>query len=138
MINKKIGLVVLSENGQGKSARQEDQYRPATFCRSGAVRYRDASGLGRRLGGNFIELLRICSRGFWMRLFPKPLGDLQRFEVEVSPPGHLVAGLMQLPVMPAAERNGELVADFESNGSGLCKPQVMRVAGLTTTYETGL
>ena len=70
MINKKIGFVVLSENGQGKSARQEDQYRPATFCRSGAVRYRDASGLGLSLGGNFIELRRIWRRGFWMGLFP--------------------------------------------------------------------
>ena len=73
-----------------------------------------------------------------MGLFPKPLGDLQRFDVEVAPPGHFIAGLVQLPVMTAAERNGELVADFKADGCRLCKPQVMRVARLTTTYETGL
>jgi hypothetical protein len=49
-----------------------------------------------------------------MRLFPKPLGDLQRFEIELLPPSHFVAGLMQLPMMAAAERDSELVADFEA------------------------
>jgi hypothetical protein len=37
---------------------------------------------------------------------------------------------MQLPIVAAAERDIELVADFKANGSGLCKPQVMRVAVL--------
>ena len=73
-----------------------------------------------------------------MGLFPKSLGDLQRFDVEVTPPGHLIAGLMQLLVMTAAEGNGELVADFKADGYGLRKSQMMRVAGLTTTDETGL
>ena len=73
-----------------------------------------------------------------MALLPKRPGDLQRFDLEVLPPGHLIAGLMQLPVMTAAERNGELVADFKADGSGLGKPQVMRVAGLPAADETGL
>jgi hypothetical protein len=41
-------------------------------------------------------------------------------------------------MMTAAEGNGELVADFKADGCGLCKPQVMRVAGLPATDETGL
>ena len=45
---------------------------------------------------------------------------------------------MQLPMMTAAERNGEFVADFKANGSGLGKPQVMRVAGLPAADEAGL
>ena len=45
---------------------------------------------------------------------------------------------MQLPMMTAAERNGELVADFEADGSGLGKPQVMRIGGLPAADETGL
>ena len=45
---------------------------------------------------------------------------------------------MQLPVMTAAERNGELVADFETEGSGLGEPQVMRVGWLPATDEAGL
>ena len=73
-----------------------------------------------------------------MSLLPKVSGDWQRFDLEVFPPCHLIAGLMQLPVMTTAERNGELVADFKADGSGLGKPQVMRVAGLPAADETGL
>jgi hypothetical protein len=42
---------------------------------------------------------------------------------------------MQLPMMPAAERYSELVADFETQGSGLGKPQVMRIG--RAKRETG-
>ena len=42
-----------------------------------------------------------------MGLFPKLPGDVQRFNVEVFPPSDFVAGLMQLPVMTSAERNGK-------------------------------
>jgi len=45
---------------------------------------------------------------------------------------------MQLPVMTAAERHGELVADFETEGSGLSEPQVMGVGWLPPADETGL
>ncbi len=73
-----------------------------------------------------------------MGLLPKSFGDVECFDLEALPPGHLIAGLMQLPVMTAAERNGELVADFKADRSWLGKPQVMRVAGLPPAYETGL
>jgi hypothetical protein len=73
-----------------------------------------------------------------MRLFPKPLGDLQWFEIELLPPSHFIAGLMQLPVMTAAERDGKLVADFEAKRSGLGKPQVMRIGWLPAADETRL
>ena len=45
---------------------------------------------------------------------------------------------MQLPMMTAAERYGELVADFETERSGLCKPQVMRVGRLPAADQAGL
>ena len=64
-----------------------------------------------------------------MRLLPKILGDRQRIDVARLPPGHFIAGLMQLPVMAAAERHRELIADFETDCSGLGKAQVMRIAG---------
>ena len=73
-----------------------------------------------------------------MGLFPKLSGDVQRFDVEVSPPSDFVAGLMQLPVMTAAEGNGELVADFKTQGSRLGKPQVVRVARLPAADQAGL
>ena len=75
---------------------------------------------------------------FWMRLLPKRLGDSQGIDFEILPPGHLIASLMQLPVMAAAERDGELVADFETEGSGLGKPQVMRIGRLPAADEAGL
>ena len=73
-----------------------------------------------------------------MRLFPKSLGDRQRIDIEILPPDHLIAGLMQLPMMTAAERDGELVADFETEGSGLRKPQVMRIGWLPAADQAGL
>src|ERR1035441_5591845 len=73
-----------------------------------------------------------------MALFPKPLGDLNRVDIQVVPPGHFVASLVQLTMMAAAERNGELIADFQAQGSGLRKAQVMRIGRLTPTDKTGL
>ena len=72
----------------------------------------------------------IGSRRFCVRLFPKLLGDLERVDLEILPPCHLVAGLMKLPMMASAERYGEFVADFEAEGSGLGEPQVMRIGRL--------
>ena len=63
---------------------------------------------------------RVCSHS--------PFGNWQGVDVEALPPGNLIAGLMQLPMMAAAERYGELIADFEAEGSWLGKPQVWLVA----------
>jgi hypothetical protein len=49
-----------------------------------------------------------------VRLIPKPFGDFQCVDVEVVPPCNLVAGLVKLSVMATAQRDGELVADFET------------------------
>jgi hypothetical protein len=48
-----------------------------------------------------------------MGLFPKLARDRQSINVDSFPPGSLVAGLMQLPVMTPAQRHGELIADFD-------------------------
>ena len=45
---------------------------------------------------------------------------------------------MQLPMMTAAERYGEFVADFETERSGLGKPQVMRIGRLPAADEAWL
>ena len=41
-------------------------------------------------------------------------------------------------MMTAAERDGELVADFEADGSGLSKAQMMRIAGLAPAEQARL
>ena len=73
-----------------------------------------------------------------MRLLPKLLGDGQGIDFQVLPPSYFIAGLMQVPMMTAAQRHCELVADFETQGSGLCEPQVMRIGRLPAANEAGL
>ena len=73
-----------------------------------------------------------------MALFPKPSGDVQRLDLPILPPGHLIAGLMQLPMMASAKGDGEFVADFHADGARLGEPQVMRVAGLSSTDQARL
>ena len=41
-------------------------------------------------------------------------------------------------MMSTAERDGELIADFEPQGSGLGKPQMMRIGWLPAADEAGL
>src|SRR5262245_44738555 len=57
-----------------------------------------------------------------MSLFPKILCDPNRIDLQVFPPSHFITRLMQLPVMAAAKRYGELIADFQANGARLGKP----------------
>jgi hypothetical protein len=73
-----------------------------------------------------------------MRLLPQTLGNWQSIDFEILPPRHFIAGLMQLPMMPAAERDGELVAHFETERSGLGKPQMMWIGGLPTADQARL
>ena len=73
-----------------------------------------------------------------MSFVPKPFGNFQRVDIQVLPPGHLVAGLMQLSVMAAAKRHGKFVADFKAQGSRLRKAQVMRIGWLTPADKTRL
>ena len=60
-------------------------------------------------------------------LRPKLFGDLKCVNMQVVPPRQFVTGLMQLLVMVATERDSELIAYFETQSSGLGKPQVMRI-----------
>ena len=69
---------------------------------------------------------------------PKTSGNLQDIHPLAFPPRALIAGLVQLPMMAAAQRHGEFIAHLEANGSGLGKPQVMRIGGLPAADETRL
>ena len=72
-----------------------------------------------------------------MAFLPKPLGNWQGVDVEAIPPSHFITGLMQLPMMTAAERNSEFVADLETQGPELGKPQVMRIGRLPAADQVG-
>jgi hypothetical protein len=56
----------------------------------------------------------------------------------IAPPCSLVTVAVNVAMMSPAERDGEFVADFETEGSGLRKPQVMRIGRLAVADQTGL
>jgi hypothetical protein len=76
-----------------------------------------ALGLGRGCIGASL----VCCCRFWTCLLPKFSGGVQRLDLVVCPPVQLIADLMQLPMMTAAERHGELVTDLHADGAGLGK-----------------
>ena len=73
-----------------------------------------------------------------MALLPKFSGDFQSVDLVLLPPGGLVASLMELAMMTATERYGELIADLHADGAGLGKAQVMRIRRLPATDEAWL
>ena len=93
---------------------------------------------GRVRGNIFIRLVTAFSCRFWMRLVPKPFGDLQGVDPQTLPPRHFIAGLMQLPMMSAAERYSKFVADLETERPELREPQVMRIGRLPAADDAGL
>jgi hypothetical protein len=82
------------------------------------------------------KLRRLIRRG--MRSFPEASRDFQGIHPVTVPPRAFIAGLVHLPVMPAAKRYRELIAHLETDGSRLCEPQVMRIGRLPTADEARL
>ena len=68
-----------------------------------------------------------------MALLPKTSSDLESIDLQVLPPRLLIASLMHLPMVPAAERHGELIADLKTDRPRLRKPQMMRIGRLPST-----
>ena len=65
-----------------------------------------------------------------MRFLPKIPCEFEGINLEIFPPGLFVAGLVKFPMVPATERDGEFIADLETDGPRLRKPQMMRIGGL--------
>jgi hypothetical protein len=65
-----------------------------------------------------------------MRLTPEALGNLERIDSPVLPPGRFVARTMQFPVMTAAERDREFIAHLETDRSRLGKSEMVRIRRL--------
>ena len=79
-------------------------------------------------------LLRIIEPG----LSPELPGDLDGVDAGGLPPGLLVAGAMERPVMRAAERDGEFVARFAAERPRLQVAKMMRIGLFAAADETGL
>jgi hypothetical protein len=73
-----------------------------------------------------------------MGLLPQPIGNCEWVDIQSFPPRLFIPGLVQLPVVPAAERDRKLVAYLQAEGSRLRVPHVMRVGRLSFADEAGL
>jgi hypothetical protein len=65
----------------------------------------------------------------------KLAGDREWVDPSRLPPQRLVAGAVELAVVQAAERNGELVADLASKGELLGEAHVVRLARLAPANQ---
>src|SRR4029453_6177925 len=73
-----------------------------------------------------------------MRFLPKVARRSKGVNLQIFPPRPFITGLVQLPMMHAAEWYSELITDFETNCPRLRKPQVMRIGGLPSTVRRSL
>ena len=62
-----------------------------------------------------------------MAFFPQIASHFEGIDLVLIPPRLFIARLMQLPMMPAAKRHGELITDFETDCPWLRKTQMMRI-----------
>lgn len=83
-----------------------------------------------------VEALVCCQSR--MRSFPKLPGDTEGVNFQLIPPSNFVSGLVQLPVMAAAERYRKLIAHLEAKSAWLREAEVMRIAGVPSADDAGL
>jgi len=74
----------------------------------------------------------------WMSFDPQLACDDSGIDSGRAPPVHFKTSAVNLAMMSAAKRYGELVAYFEAERSGLGKPQVMRIGWLPAADQAGL
>jgi hypothetical protein len=74
----------------------------------------------------------------WMALQPQCARRRQRIDSDPGPPGRLIATVMEFAMMPAAQRNGELVADLAAERPALSEAQMMGVRRASPTDQTWL
>src|SRR5262245_59107303 len=72
------------------------------------------------------------------RRLPEPAGNLDRVSAGLPPPRALVAGAMHRTMMPATERDGELIADLAAERARLCESEVVGIRRLAAAQEAFL
>jgi hypothetical protein len=73
-----------------------------------------------------------------MRSLPKLPRDFQGVDPYVLPPSDFVTSLVQLSMMTAAERHGELITHLKTHRPRLRKTQVMWIGRLPAADEARL
>ena len=73
-----------------------------------------------------------------MSLLPQFFSDFERIKVAILPPGDFITGLMQLSMVPTAERHCEFIADLQPDRARLCEAQMVRIGRLPSADKTRL
>ncbi len=73
-----------------------------------------------------------------MRLKPQGPGSGERIDSGLAPPLSFITMAMELTMMPAAQRHGELIADLAPERPALRKAQVMGIARPAAADEARL
>src|SRR5262249_13521881 len=73
-----------------------------------------------------------------VRRLPEPAGNLDRVKAGLPPPRALVARAMHRTMMPATERDCELIADLAAERAGLGESEVVGIRWLAAAHETRL
>ena len=71
-------------------------------------------------------------------MLPETFCDLKRIDLQIAPPGSLIVGLVQLSVMAAAQRYGELITHLETDRPRLREPQVVGIGRLPAANQARL
>ena len=107
-----------------------------------ASRWGLATIVRRRLCRAIVDRNLCCDATFILTpsaaLLPEFLRDRERINAQVIPPGGLVAGVVELPMMGATERYGELIAHLLAHGTRLHEAKVMRVGWGAAAEKAGL
>jgi hypothetical protein len=72
------------------------------------------------------------------RVLPEPQRDWKRIDVEFPPPCSLITRAMKFAVMNSANGDGEFVAHSASQGTRLCKGEVVRIRWHAAAHKAGL
>jgi hypothetical protein len=71
-----------------------------------------------------------------MRLYPELVGHGHGIDAELQPPLPFFGGLVNLAMVRAADRHGELIADLAAQGLGLGETQMVGVGRLAAAVVT--
>jgi hypothetical protein len=69
--------------------------------------------------------------------FPPKAAWLQRFDIEIMPPGEIIIGLMQFLMMVATKWNGKFVADAGSEKANMLSRKQAGLDLFTATMDFG-
>ena len=73
-----------------------------------------------------------------MAFEPKQTGRIHRIIAHITPPGRFIAAAVYVAMVPAAQWDGELVADLSTECSALRKAEMMGIGWSAAANQAGM